>query len=63
VWWTVSFHGLLTPGDYLYEAHLYAEVPQWGGYPWGELWLRFAVHNVPTAVEPVSWGAVKSLFR
>jgi hypothetical protein len=63
VWWTVGFNGLLTPGDYLYEAHLYAEVPPWGGDPWGELWLRFAVHNVPTAVEPLSWGAVKSLFR
>ncbi len=58
-----GFSGILTPGDYLYEAHLSVDVPQYGGEPFGVIWLRFAVHNVPTAVEPVAWGKVKSLFR
>jgi hypothetical protein len=60
---TPKFSGILTSGDYVYEAHLSAEAPRFGGFPWGEVWLRFKVHNVPTSVEPVNWGAVKLLFR
>jgi hypothetical protein len=59
----LGFHGTLTPGDYLYEAHLQVRTPWKGGEPNAELWLRFYRWPLETAVEPASWGRVKTLYR
>jgi hypothetical protein len=59
----VEFHGTLAAGDYLYEAHLHAQTAQYGGQPGGELSLGFWRWPRLTAIEPVSWGQVKALYR
>jgi hypothetical protein len=58
----IGFHGTLTEGDYLFEAHTKAYTVD-GGTPSAHLWIRFFEYPKPTAVTPTSWSAVKGLFR
>jgi hypothetical protein len=58
----VGFHGTLTEGDYLFEAHTRGEAVN-SGTPSAHLWIRFYEYPKPTSVEPTTWSAVKGMFR